>query len=398
VLLSTTFFASTLTSSLAHAVDCYLATKFPKGKNVVTGEQVQALITCMVANDQLGKGATGATGPTGAAGTNGTNGATGATGPTGAAGTNGVDGATGATGPTGAAGTNGVDGATGATGPTGAAGTNGATGATGPTGAAGTNGTNGATGATGPTGAAGTNGTNGATGATGPTGAAGTNGTNGTNGATGATGATGPTGAAGTNGADGATGPTGATGAQGTTLTLKDWQALCTDGGSITKSDGCIGDTYGEAYLALDAALGGLSDRLQVKRGTKNGVFLKFYSDKLEITDNQPGKNSGPTINNDVNAYLKCTQYQLNGGSFNNVSGLLNIGDSGLRNPFQINYSTAYYLDLSANTDALVFNDNNQNSTEGRTLQDGIVIICLGQSTLEGPNGSDVHGTTVEWR
>ena len=300
VLLSTTFFVSTLTSSLAHAVDCYLATKFPKGKNVVTGEQVQALITCMVANDQLGKGATGATGPAGAAGTNG------------------------------------------------------------------------------------------ATGATGPTGAAGTNGTNG------ATGATGPTGAAGTNGADGATGPTGATGAQGTTLTLKDWQALCTDGGSITKPEGCIGNTDGEAYLALDAALGGLSDRLQVKRGTKNGVFLKFYSDNPEITDNQPGKNSGPTIYN-VNAYLKCTQYQLNGGSFNNVSGLLNIGDSGLGNPFQINYSTAYYLGFDKNTAALVFNDNNQTSTEGRTLQDGIVIICLGQSTVEGPIGSDVHGTTVEW-
>ena len=363
VLLSTTFFVSTLTSSLAHAVDCYLATKFPKGKNVVTGEQVQALITCMVANDQLGKGATGATGPAGAAGTNG---ATGATGPTGADGTNG---ATGATGPTGAAGTNGTNGATGATGPSGADGTNGATGATGPTGAAGTNG---------------------ATGATGPTGAAGTNGTNG------ATGATGPTGAAGTNGADGATGPTGATGAQGTTLTLKDWQALCTDGGSITKPEGCIGNTDGEAYLALDAALGGLSDRLQVKRGTKNGVFLKFYSDNPEITDNQPGKNSGPTIYN-VNAYLKCTQYQLNGGSFNNVSGLLNIGDSGLGNPFQINYSTAYYLGFDKNTAALVFNDNNQTSTEGRTLQDGIVIICLGQSTVEGPIGSDVHGTTVEW-
>ena len=285
VLLSTTFCVSTLTSPLAHAVDCYLATNFPKGRNVVTGEQVQALISCMVANDQLGKGATGATG---AAGTNGTNGATGATGPTGAAGSNGTNGATGATGPTGAAGTNGTNGATG------------------PTGAAGTNGTNGATG---PTGAAGTNGTNGAT---------------------------------------GATGPTGATGAQGTSLTLKDWEALCPKGGSITTPEGCIGNTDGEAYLALDAALGGLSDRLQVTRGTKNGVFLKFYSDNREITANQPGIKSGPTISSS-NAFLKCTQYQLNGGSFNNVSGLLNIGDQGLKDPFQINYSTAYYLAFSAN-------------------------------------------------
>lgn len=48
---------SILTVSLpAYAVDCYSAVNFPKGKNLATGEEIKKLITCMVADGQLGGG------------------------------------------------------------------------------------------------------------------------------------------------------------------------------------------------------------------------------------------------------------------------------------------------------------------------------------------------------
>jgi hypothetical protein len=289
------------------------------------------------------QGATGLIGPTGSTGATGATGGTGLTGATGSTGTTGAIGATGATGATGLTGTTGATGSTGLTGSTGATGNTGATGVTGAIGATGGTGLTGSTGATGNTGATGVTGAIGATGLAGATGGTGPTGSTGATGNTGATGVTGAIGATGLAGATGGTGPTGSTGATGNTgatgVTGATGLAGATGGTGPTGSTGVTGNTGATGVTGAAGATGvtgttGVTGATGAAAGGTYTSTTDYVAGSVVVYNGTSYVAIAPSTN--VTPGTNPSDWVATTGS----------GGSGS--------TSAYYLQLSSNTDVAV--------------------------------------------
>lgn len=415
------------TSEIVYAADpndCLKTIHY--GKNPVSGDNLRSALNCLITS---GFGTIGPTGPTGPMGI-GTPGATGATGSTGNTGMTGMTGNTGV-GVTGATGSTGSTGATGATGGTGNTGMTGMTGNTGVgvTGATGSTGSTGATGATGGTGNTGMTGMTGNTGVTGPTGPTGNTGATGKTGATGATGKTGATGPG--KGATGATGPTGPTGPAGggsfssfteTTDVVTDnsgieavsesddasgvqskyvidkpltyvagmtnWQDACVRGQSATAASGCLVDTFSPQYIKLDLILGGASDYLSIKRGTQHGGFIKIFGPHA----NSIGASNALTVITTNQA--RCAIYPVAGHYPLNYPMQNVVGSDQAYQAAEQLFPTGVYAGVATKLRVYM----NDSATAAYGLNDGIVLLCLGVTSLTESSGAPLDDTQATWQ
>ncbi|MGV3739674.1 MAG: hypothetical protein ACO1N3_00060, partial [Gammaproteobacteria bacterium] len=254
-------------------------------------------------------------------------------------------------------------------------------------------------GATGNTGLTGLTGNTGVTGPTGPTGG------------TGATGATGSTGSTGVTGATGATGSTGATegkssadalGADNSIINetgddkfdpvklnvdVTNWQSACIKGQFATNESGCLVDTFSPQYIKLDLILGGASDYLSIKRGTNHGGFIKIFGPNA----NPVGTTNALTVT--TTSQARCAIYPIAGHYPLNYPMQNVVGTEQANSVADLLSPIGIYAGIATKLKVYM----NDSATAAYGLNDGIVLLCLGVSSLTESNGASLDGTEANW-
>lgn len=167
-----------------------------------------------------------------------------------------------------------------------------------------------------------------------------------------------------------------------TQLALQDWLSACVTGERATDFSGCLVDTDSPAFVRLDKSLSGASSYLNVIRGVSHGGFIKIFGPEA----NPAGNSSALTLL--TTSPARCMLYQITGGYGQTVTDGRAVGyNAALSAPINVPFGVSTPIKVSVN--------NTSTLTYG--MNDGLVLLCLGVTSLDSSTGAPLDGTDASW-
>jgi hypothetical protein len=137
----------------------------------------------------------------------------------------------------------------------------------------------------------------------------------------------------------------------------------------------------------LDAALGGVSDYLNVNRGTAHGGYIKVFGPSA----NSIGSTNSITVTTTNQA--RCAVYHVAGQLLLNYPMQNSVSPNESYQATQSTSPTGVYAGIASQLKVYV----NDSTTAAYGLNDSVVVLCLGVESLSQPTGAPLDGSDAVW-